>query len=1272
MVPWGFGVMLICLFLGLTEEENLPRAVLAPPENLVVSEGETALLRCSVENGSSIVQWAKDGLLLGPNPKIPGFPRYSMVGDPSKGEHNLQIARSQLEDDALYECQVGPSERSSAVISQSVLLSVLVPPRTALLTEYQANSTVTWVAGMDYTVNCQVKDARPAAEIAFSKGDDSALDAELSTQPGSKDKLFSTEAVLRIIPQSSDNRKWLMCRASNTASLIPAAAGFAMNVLFSPDPPVISGYKGPVVKAKDKLKLTCISLGGNPLATLQWLKNGEVISTNWETDDANQLSRSFLTLSLAAEDNNATVTCQALNQVLSLPLQASFTLHVVFFPEEVKIIGSSSTPESKEISLSCSTSSSNPPVQLRWWLGWRELNATEVTLSEGNHGGKVTVSNLTYRALREDNDLQLTCEAFNEAILYAKKASVTLKVLYPPQKIWIDVPPPETRFRVGTQVKLTCFASGGNPLPRLDWFKDNKIVRDGILAPAGPSGNIVSKELLLTTTPSDNMATYRCNASSPSEAPPLVAFTRLHIQFPPLQVTISTTSKEVRRNQTLKLTCRSGSSNPPATLTWLKDGKKLNAIDLGQKKAEYGGFSASSQVVLVAYSANHGQRVECHAFSSVLSEGVNAFYQLNILFPPEFSAEQPRAVQVAEYETVRLPLLVSASPPEITYRWSFLGEVILTEGSPRYHLGDGGSLEISKAIRADSGQYSVHCENSEGYSETTILLDVQYAPSIRSIGDPTTVDLGGTAEIVCQAEANPAPVDMFKWRWLGDLERSLEEMGIELLSEGLVGRLRIQEATRAHAGLYECQVDNGISPAARSSARLVVQFPPEIMKSPGRRKVGASGDGISAATLLCHAEGIPPVEFSWAKKGATLDFQNPRYTVLTEHKAALHTGILTIANASSVHDFGLYTCVASNAMGTDTLDIQLLSIGHPDPPTHLKVLAVSHNWLALEWTPGFDGGLDQSFHVRYHRLGSPSFLEVDVFPPQSPTFTLTGLHPNTPYNVSVHARNALGESGFADGVLGLIVTTTEREKPMDRMPQTPPVHGRGTNGEPTEREPQTPPLPGSASPALPLFLIELLGAVGGILIISSFSLLGFLFCRRQAQALEGEGTKAGAVSKERRENNYSDNKWLRFGARLVRSEEHSSETSMSPRGSSVTTRTSSMTPSRPWSQLGHHAESEMDASIMELPSSPPWLSFPELHEYEEVMVPPKDKGKRSLYSAWYPEEAPWIPEYEGPYQQRRKPSAGYEEITPIYDPVAEWPPFSGDRTLPFEHLGELV
>uniref|UniRef100_A0A8C5SW59 NPHS1 adhesion molecule, nephrin n=1 Tax=Laticauda laticaudata TaxID=8630 RepID=A0A8C5SW59_LATLA len=994
--------------LGLVgcQAEVLQQVFRVEPENVTILEGDTALLKCEVENPTGTVQWVKDGLLLGPNWTIPRFPRYSMMGDTSKGE----------------------------ILEKYKLASNKILPKSPLFVEYEANSLVTWIAGTEYTLCCQVKDARPPAEITFSKG-------ETLIFPSIKGLILHNYFFFfmfpsRFTPQSSDNKELLTCKAASTVTLTPVFVSFTMNILCELFGMLCQAFYPGLRKCHQN---NCTRCSGQFLL--------QFISRNWETDDTSQLSRSSLSLKITPEDNMAVVSCQALNQLLSLPLQSSIVLSVTFPPEQVKIIGSSSTEENKEIFLTCSTSTSNPPVMLRWWLGWRELNATETTISEAEYGGMVAVSNLTYIAYREDNDLPLICEAFNEAIMYTTSASVTLRVKYPPQKIWLNVPPPETYFRAGVEIKLICFASGGNPLPRLDWYKvpkhfnqwwdsnfftteyvllpqDIKLVREG--TSSASSGNVISKELLLITTPSDNMATYQCNATGPPRTPALTAYTSLLVQFPPLHATIIATDKKVRRGQSVTLTCKSGSSNPPPHLTWLKDGKKLDGINLGQRKAEYGGFSASERVTLVVSSADHGKRVECYAYSSVLSEGVNTFYQLTILFPPEFSPEQTHLVEAAEHGSAQLPLLVSAYPPEITYHWSFLGEMILTEGSPRYHLRNGGSLEIWNVTRADAGKYRIYCENAEGQNETTITLNVRYSPSIRSITDPTYVDLGETAEIVCQADANPVP--NFQWRWLGDLERSLEDLGFKLLSEGLVGTLMVQEAQRTHAGLYECQVDNGISPAAKSSARLIVRYQPEIIKGPGQRKVAASGDGRSQAVLQCSAQGVPSVLFSWAKNGVSLDPQSPRYSVVTSYEDSLHTSTLTIANVSAMLDYAIFTCTANNNLGTDAFDIQLLSTSRPDPPTEFKVVSVAHNWLALEWIPGFDGGLQQSFRA-------PSFLYVDVFPPQSPTFTLTGLQPNTPYNVSVNARNALGESDFADGGGGLSIST----------------EGKGSQGSPDQK-----------------------------------------------------------------------------------------------------------------------------------------------------------------------------------------------------------------------------
>ena len=68
---------------------------------------------------------------------LPGFPRYSVLGDDDLGTYNLQIANATLADNANYECQVGPGGgsppiRSSARLDilckyQSLISKVLEP-----------------------------------------------------------------------------------------------------------------------------------------------------------------------------------------------------------------------------------------------------------------------------------------------------------------------------------------------------------------------------------------------------------------------------------------------------------------------------------------------------------------------------------------------------------------------------------------------------------------------------------------------------------------------------------------------------------------------------------------------------------------------------------------------------------------------------------------------------------------------------------------------------------------------------------------------------------------------------------------------------------------------------------------------------------------------------------------------------------------------------------------------------------------------------------------
>ncbi|XP_044215898.1 nephrin isoform X2 [Thunnus albacares] len=1064
----------LCLIWGTQAQQ----AFRSEPRNLTVRMGATAVLRCEVLRASGTVQWVKDGLLLGPQRSLPGFPRYSMIGNPKRGQYHLQIEKAQLEDDASYECQVGRSESSQAIISSTAWVNLQIPPSKPY---FEVDMAAPWVAGRTYTVTCIAPDAKPVAEVTFYKDGVKLTGAESFTMSGSKDKLLNTHAEVTVTALSSDNGRQLTCHAKNPALFRPVESTLTMNVYFPPLPPVIVGLEREEVLAERMLTLECVSHGGNPLATLHWTKNGDVLSTTWEEDIVVQKSSSILNLKITPADNQAVLCCESVNLVSPSPLSVSRKITVFFEPAEVTLSGSSKAIEGQELSLTCYASSSNPPVQIRWWLGYKELNTTAVTMEEGDNGGMTTMSNMTHRVSREEDGLKLTCEAFNKGTHFSKTQITKLTVYYPPQKIWLEAPPQDVPLRSGNKVHLICFSTGGNPTGSLTWFKNGKKVTDALKQTSFDRG--VARELVLVLTASDNMATYRCDATNEANKT-ISAHTKLMVQFPAVSMKITANQEEVRQGQMLTLECLSGSSNPKANISWSLGPLRFQGVEHPPKKAQFGGVSVRSSLSLTLSSQHHNQRVICQAYSHVLAEGANTFFKLNVLYPPEFSPDQPKQVQVVEDDMATIPLLVSANPEEVSCVWLHRREKLVKE-SPRYDWSDESLLEIKNVTRKDAGVYTVKCTNDEGVNQIYIKLDVQYAPSVKAEKDPVFVNLGETADLICVADANPIIPDMFSWKWLGEEE---VEMGEET-QEDESGLMTIHDVTRAHAGLYQCIVNNGIAPPASADVQLVVQFKPELQKGAQWRKVASRGDGTTTAEVVCQAEGIPRVDFSWEKNGALMDFANPRYEEWTVREGAFHTSTVRVVNVSAALDYAVFSCTARNSLGEDKLDIQLVSTSHPDPPSSFRQVSVSHDSVTLEWIPGFNGGLRQRFRIRYLWERSASFLYVDVFPPSATTFTITDLQPVTTYNFSVNALNAMGESDYADNNAVLTITTMERKEVED---------------VPTD----------DSSGALPAYLTVVFTVVFGILLVlnSLGCFLGLRWKKRRGQT----GGREGSVLNEKK------------------------------------------------------------------------------------------------------------------------------------------------------------
>ncbi|XP_052617915.1 nephrin [Peromyscus californicus insignis] len=1214
---------------------SVPRGFWTLSENLTAVEGTRVKLPCGVRAPGSVVQWAKDGLLLGPNPRIPGFPRYSLEGDPAKGEFHLLIEACDLSDDAEYECQVSRSEMGPEFVSPKVILSILVPPKVLQLTP-EAGSTVTWVAGQEYVVTCVSGDAKPAPDITFIQSGQTVLDVSYNVNDGSEEKLFITEAEVRVTPQSSDNGQLLVCEGSSPAMEAPIKASFTMNILFPPGPPVINwpGLDEGHVQAGQNLELPCMARGGNPPATLQWLKNGEPVSIAWGTEHAQAVAHSVLVMTVRAEDHGARLSCLSYNSVSAGTQERSITLQVTFPPSAITILGSASQSENKNVTLCCLTKSSRPRVLLRWWLGGRQLLPTDETVMDGLHGGHISMSNLTLLVRREDNGLSLTCEAFSDA--FSKdtfKKSLILNVKYPAQKLWIEGPPEGQYIRTGTRVRLVCLAIGGNPDPSLTWFKDSRTVseprqpqeprRRVQLGSLEKSGSTFSRELVLVIGPSDNQAKFSCKAGQ------LSASRQLVVQFPPTNLTILANSSALRPGDALNLTCVSISSNPPVNLSWDKEGERLEDVAAPPQSAPFKGSAASRSVFLRVSSRDHGHRVTCRAHSAALHETVSSFYSLNVLYPPEFLGEQVLAVTAVEQGQALLPVSVSANPAPEAFNWTFRGYRLSPAGGPRHRILSGGALQLWNVTRADGGIYQLHCQNSEGTAEALLKLDVHYAPTIRALQDPTEVNVGGSVDIVCTVDANPILPEMFSWERLGEDEEDLSLDDMEKMSKGSTGRLRIHQAKLSQAGAYQCIVDNGVAPAARGLVRLVVRFAPQVDHPTPLTKVAAAGDSTSSATLHCRARGVPNVDFTWTKNGVPLDLQDPRYTEHKYHQGVVHSSLLTIANVSAAQDYALFTCTATNALGSDHTNIQLVSISRPDPPLGLKVVSTTPHSVGLEWKPGFDGGLPQRFQIRYEALETPGFLYVDVLPPQATTFTLTGLKPSTRYRIWLLASNALGDSGLADKGIQVSITTPG----LDQAPED-------TDHQlPTEQPPGPPRLP----------LMPLLFAVGGLLLLSNASCVGGLLWRRRLRRLAeevSEKTEAGS-EEDRIRNEYEESQWT--GDRDTRSSLAST------------------------AEVEPHYYSMRDFS----PQLPPTLeevTYPQAFtgiEDEDMAFPGHlyDEVERA-----YGPPGVWGPLYDevqmDPYDLRW-PEVKYEDPRGLYEQVAE-DLGAEPNSLPFELRGHLV
>ncbi|XP_017149370.1 nephrin isoform X2 [Drosophila miranda] len=973
------------------------------PHDLQILEGTDTLLRCEVSARAGKVQWTKDGFALGFSAVIPGFPRYSVLVDGQHGIYNLQVKNASLEDDAEYQCQVGPAAGNPA-IRANAKLSIVAAPSSIVIEGFARNAKVEVVERQNLTLHCITENANPAAEIVWYQGEVPITMVPIVSVNQTSPKRFTTSSTLLLQPRSDDDYKEYSCEARHKALPpdVPMRAQVQLSVLYPPGPPFFEGYsQGESLHRGQEMQIACRSRGGNPPAQLVWYRNGVAINSPQRT--SGRLSENVYKFTASAEDNGANLVCEAKNLLATSPLRAELNLTVLYAPKDVYLSGANRAKVGDSVELGCVTAPSNPPARISWSMNGRPLaNGTYKTTSSSD-GGWVSSSNISLSIDSQSRTFIAVCHALNTELTQNVVGSHTVNVLYAPS------PPLLTGYNdgdiliSGSILKLQCSSAGGNPPPTLQWYKNDKRVN-------GPSKVVDSKivsELSLLVNASDNNAIYKCEVQNAAIDIPLFATKTLGVHFPPETVKISVAPKNLVPGIRAKLICDSSSSNPPAKISWWKDGIPVEGLNLANKPGLWGGSVSTLEMYVNITQDLDGIIYTCQSHNEVLQRSVHETISLDILYPPKFEGSQTTTFVGVEGAPFHVELVASGNPMSISYTWTKDGLPITTNTlSGQRLISDGPRLNISRLSRNDAGVYICEALNSQGTSLLEIQVAVEYAPTISSVSEGQSFMAGQPAVLACHIQARP--LDASHVRWTRD--------GYDLSSrttssfENGTALLQIASVERSDIGNFTCIVDNQRGAPAAENVLLVVQTVPEIDHTPAFTRYAARL-GVRAQ-LICRALASPQPSFIWRRHGKDLKMQRRnKFKTLDRQVDALNYESALLIENTSADDYGQYECVVRNALGQASTTLEFSKPSRPDTPLQLRVGNVSDTGVELMWSPGFDGGMQTYYRLRLKQHGEDKYKYVDA-KPGNLNITLDGLKPGATYYFSVMAANEAGGSKF--------------------------------------------------------------------------------------------------------------------------------------------------------------------------------------------------------------------------------------------------------------------
>ncbi|XP_055856729.1 cell adhesion molecule Dscam2 isoform X24 [Episyrphus balteatus] len=570
----------------------------------------------------------------------------------------------------------------------------------------------------------------------------------------------------------------------------------------------------------------------------------------------------------------------------------------------------------------------------------------------------------------------------------------------------------EETMHPGPSVFLKCVA-GGNPTPEISWELDGKKIANNDRYQVGQyvtvNGDIVSY-LNITSVHANDGGLYKCIASSKVG----IAEHSAKLNVYGLPYIRQMEKKAIVAGENLIVTCPVA-GYPIDSIVWERDNR---ALPINRKQKVF----PNGTLIIENVERNSDQATYTCVAKNVEGYSARGSLEVQVMVPPKIAPFDfgDHAVNFEESVSVNCLIYLGDLPMDIV--WLFNGQPInaytgvsIVKGGRKASI-----LTIDSVHGGHAGNYTCKAKNDADSANFTAELIVNVPP--RWILEPTDKAFaqGSDAKVECKADGFPKPSVTWK-RAVGDTPGEYKDLKKNDNIRVEEGTLLIDNIQKNNEGYYLCEAINGIGSGLSAVIMISVQAPPEFTEKL-RNQTARRGE---PAVLQCEAKGEKPIGILWNMNNMRLDPKTDnRYTIREE---ILSTGVMSSLSIKRTErsDSALFTCVATNAFGSDDASINMIIQEVPEMPYALKVLDKSGRSVQLSWAQPYDGNSPLNRYIIEFKRSRASWDEIDrvMVPGHTTEAQVQKLSPATTYNIRIVAENAIGTSQSSEAVT--IITAEE-------------------------------------------------------------------------------------------------------------------------------------------------------------------------------------------------------------------------------------------------------